>query len=77
MSLRGTGAGEGPLKPLALPGGPSAIWYIEQLGLSVEIALEAHGSNPWSISARSEHLQPKHGANESAYDSARERTAKE
>ena len=59
-----------------LPGGPQALWHKPQFGLELEIDHAAHGFNPWSISARSEHMQPKHGANESAYDTSRGRESK-
>ena len=79
MSLRGTGAGEGHhLRPkVSLPGGSTlARWCKLQLGFSVGIDGALHRLNPWSVSARSENLQLKHGANESAYDTARGREAK-
>ena len=79
MSLRGTGAGEGHhLRPkVSLPGGSTlAQWRKPLLVLAVGIDDALDGFYPWGVSARSEHVQPKHGANESAYDTARGREAK-
>ena len=64
-------------KPGPSCGSPLARWRKPQVDSESGPDRALLGFNPWSVSARSEHLQAKHGANESAYDTSRGRTAKE
>ena len=67
-----TGAGEGPSQAEGpSPEGPLARWRKPLLGFSVFIDSALQRFNSWSVSARSEFIQSKHGVNESAYDTAR------
>ena len=53
-----TGAGEGPSQAEGpSPEGPLARWRKPLLGLAVGIDGALHRLNPWSVSARSEHVQ--------------------